>query len=94
MPGITFTVATHDALPVALPPGSKDADQLSILQGACEAQDIMIMQGQVQGRREILQSSLDEPTAKATLRHMVPCSNGFVHAVLKAYASHHHLHVR
>ena len=83
---ITFAVADHAASEVALSRSTIDNHTRRIFVGACEAQ--------AKRCRRMLQSSLDEPGIKKDLPQIMPRSNGFVHAVLEAYGSHHHLRIR
>ncbi|RPD75601.1 hypothetical protein L226DRAFT_545424 [Lentinus tigrinus ALCF2SS1-7] len=77
---VTFNVASQE--PSAFKFGRQPLVPHDVLKLACE--------GQAKRCRELLQCSLNSDNVK----DLAPRSNGFVHAVLEAYGSHHHLRIR
>ncbi|TFK85795.1 hypothetical protein K466DRAFT_551519 [Polyporus arcularius HHB13444] len=77
---VTFDVAQK--VPSAYQLKRQPLDHRDILREACE--------GQASQCRDMLQTSI----TRDNITNLVPRSNGFVHAVLEAYGSHHHLRIR
>ncbi|KAI0709697.1 hypothetical protein C8T65DRAFT_648924 [Cerioporus squamosus] len=77
---VTFDVAHQ--VPMAYRLGQQPLSHNAVLRAACE--------GQASQCRDMLQSSIN----RDNITNLVPKSNGFVHAVLEAYGSHHHLRIR
>ncbi len=80
---VTFNVALHHANVHTSNPYPKPN---------C-AHDIVNMSCQNQGTK-VEMINLDSSVNDEELERTVPVSNGFVHALLTAYGSHHHLRIR
>ncbi|KAM5533647.1 hypothetical protein V8D89_012695 [Ganoderma adspersum] len=78
---VTFKVASHPANTVYFQNGRISTTD-TVFEYGCEAQ--------AQRCKEMLQSSVQNND----LATIVPTNNGFVHTVLEAHGSHHHLRIR
>ncbi|KAH9947056.1 hypothetical protein B0H21DRAFT_369989 [Amylocystis lapponica] len=81
---VTFKVAAHSANPLQTGIGVDNDSPRSLLRAACEEEL------NANRRYDIIQSSVSE----AALPTLQPRPNGFVHTVMQAYATHHHLKIR
>ncbi|KAI0760356.1 hypothetical protein C8Q74DRAFT_1295634 [Fomes fomentarius] len=79
---VTFKVASHHANVLKSNPYPKPKCAHDIVKMSCQDQSTKVGM--------ILDSSVNDEELEGT----VPVSNGFVHAMLTAYGSHHHLRIR
>ncbi|KAI0760349.1 hypothetical protein C8Q74DRAFT_1295615 [Fomes fomentarius] len=80
---VTFNVASHPAsVHISYPHVRKPRRAHDIVNMSCQDQSIKV--------GTVLDSSVNDEELEGT----VPVSNGFVHAMLTAYGSHHHLRIR
>ena len=84
---VTFHPARHQARPFPPTPTlEEEAPANRIFKASCH--------NQAKKCGEILQSSLDQKASSAFDSDIIPCDNGFVNTIIRAYSGHHALVIR